>query len=106
VEEKLNEIFNELQKEAYNLEYHNYDYKLTNQIIRKHFENLVAQIEPLIMPKTCGQCKDCKYFKSTNDALTIGEHFECTNYSENSALGDLATYPNFGCILFESRLSV
>ena len=51
MEEKLNEIFDELQKEAYNAEYHTYDYKLTNQIIRKHFEKLVGQIEPLVMPK-------------------------------------------------------
>ncbi|MFH2030973.1 MAG: hypothetical protein ABIJ40_10210 [Bacteroidota bacterium] len=49
MEEKLNKIFDELQKEAYNAEYHTYDYKLTNQIIRKHFEKLVGQIEPLVM---------------------------------------------------------
>ena len=51
MEEKLSKIFDELQKEAYDIEYHTYDYKLANQIIRKHFEKLVGQIELLIMPK-------------------------------------------------------
>ena len=51
MEENLNKIFDELQEQAYNVEYHTYDYKLANQIIRKHFEKLVGQIEPLVMPK-------------------------------------------------------
>ena len=37
-EASLNTIYNELQKEAYDIEHHVYDYKITNQIIRKRFE--------------------------------------------------------------------
>jgi len=38
IEFALTDLFNDLQKNAYNFEYHNYHYKEANQIIRKHFE--------------------------------------------------------------------
>ena len=38
VEFDLNDLFDDLQNNAYNVEYHNYYYKEANQIIRKHFE--------------------------------------------------------------------
>ncbi|TRZ80537.1 hypothetical protein D4R86_04255 [bacterium] len=34
----LMDLFDDLQKNAYNAEYHNYHFKEANQIIRKHFE--------------------------------------------------------------------
>jgi len=39
-EEQLNELFDDLEANAYIHEYHTYHYKETNQIIRKHFEKL------------------------------------------------------------------
>jgi hypothetical protein len=36
----LTDLFDDLEKNAYNAEYHNYNYKQANQIIRKHFEAL------------------------------------------------------------------
>ncbi len=39
----LNAIYNELQKEAYDINHHVYDYKITNQIIRKRFESYASQ---------------------------------------------------------------
>ena len=38
IEFMLTDLFNDLQKNAYNFEYHNYHYKEANQIIRKHWE--------------------------------------------------------------------
>jgi len=40
VKDELEEIFDELERDAYNVKYHTYDYKITNQIVRKHFEKL------------------------------------------------------------------
>ena len=40
---RLKAIFDELEKKAYNLEFHNYNYKYTNQIIREHFEKLFKE---------------------------------------------------------------
>ncbi len=42
-EASLNAIYDELQKEAYDIEHHVYDYKQTNQIIRKRFEAYTSQ---------------------------------------------------------------
>jgi len=42
-EEILNKIYNELKIRAYNKSQHTYDYKCTNQIIRKHFELLMQE---------------------------------------------------------------
>ena len=36
----LKAIFDALKKEAYNRDFHNYDYKKTNLIVREHFERL------------------------------------------------------------------
>jgi len=41
-EKMLEEIFNELERQAYNQDYHNYSVKETNQIIRKYFEILIT----------------------------------------------------------------
>lgn len=41
----LNDLFDDLQKNAYNAEYHNYYYKEANQIIRKHFELKYASLK-------------------------------------------------------------
>lgn len=37
-EDKLFDLYQDLKDNAYNSEYHNYHFKETNQIIRKHFE--------------------------------------------------------------------
>lgn len=52
METELNKIFDELQEEAYNAEYHTYDYKITNQIIRKYFGKYFGgRAETMVMPK-------------------------------------------------------
>ena len=35
---RLTELFDELDMKAYDVNYHNYNYKYANQIIRKYFE--------------------------------------------------------------------
>lgn len=81
MEERLNEIFNELQKEAYNIDYHTYDYKTTNQIIRKHFEKLVGQIEPLVIPKIAEdkakKMKECKHLNKVYEQGWLVDDFYC-----------------------------
>lgn len=37
-EDKLMDLFDDLQENAYNVEFHNYHYKEANQIFRKHWE--------------------------------------------------------------------
>ena len=44
-EERLKALFDELERDAYNAEYHNYYYKEANQIIRKHFEQSLPPAE-------------------------------------------------------------
>jgi len=41
IDRKLQDLFNELNNKAYNVNYHNYRYKESNQIIRKHMEELL-----------------------------------------------------------------
>jgi len=41
----LMDLFNDLGKNAYNAEYHNYHFKEANQIIRKHFEQFASQFQ-------------------------------------------------------------
>lgn len=57
MEEELKKIYDELESDAYNIEYHTYDYKITNQIIRRNFEKLFkaqtnkgGQAEVLVKP--------------------------------------------------------
>jgi len=40
---KLRELFDELEKDAMHMDYH-YNVKYTNQIIRKHFERLLSDL--------------------------------------------------------------
>mgnify|MGYP001590453074 CR=1 FL=1 len=40
MKDELKKIFDELESDAYNKDYHTYDYKIANQIIRKYFERL------------------------------------------------------------------
>lgn len=35
-------IFDELESDAYNIDSHTYNYKITNQIVRRHFEKLIV----------------------------------------------------------------
>jgi len=41
----LDDLFKELEKEAYDHEYHVYSYKQANQVIRKHMERVIGMIE-------------------------------------------------------------
>lgn len=43
LDKELEKLFDDLEKNAYNIEYHNYDYKLANQIIRKRFISIAKQ---------------------------------------------------------------
>jgi len=45
IEDYLNEIFNDLQENAYDLDFHGYHYKQANQIIRKYFEEYASQFK-------------------------------------------------------------
>lgn len=42
---RLKDIFNDLRNNAYDVNWHSYNYKYANQIIRKHFEQLVSEGE-------------------------------------------------------------
>lgn len=42
LDNRLEAIFKELDEKAYNSEFHNYNYKCTNQVVRKHFEALLC----------------------------------------------------------------
>jgi hypothetical protein len=44
---ELEEIWKELEEEAYSITHHNYSYKQANQIIRKHFEAKQREIVEL-----------------------------------------------------------
>lgn len=46
--EILDAIFDELHREAYNKDFHSYDFKRTNQVIRKHFEALQSTPSPAL----------------------------------------------------------
>lgn len=45
ISKELQDLFNDLQMNAYNKDYHTYYYKDANQIIRKHFELHQKQIK-------------------------------------------------------------
>lgn len=45
-EQALLELFDDLEKNAYNSEYHNFYYKEAKQIIRKHFEQSHPHVKP------------------------------------------------------------
>ena len=45
IEKMLKEIFDELEKDAYDVDFHGYHYKQANQIIRKYFEILIKPVE-------------------------------------------------------------
>lgn len=45
---KLKALYDDLQTNAYDNDYHSYYYKETNQIIRKHFEKLEKKLDNLI----------------------------------------------------------
>jgi hypothetical protein len=55
-QERLKALFDELERDAYNAEYHNYYYKEANQIIRKHFELSLPPAEGAETKKTCVLC--------------------------------------------------
>jgi len=42
---ELQNLFNELEAVAYNIESHTYEYKKANQIIRKHVEAMLVDIK-------------------------------------------------------------
>lgn len=50
---ELQNLFDDLQMNAYNSDYHTYYYKDANQIIRKHFERFEKQVkvEPEVIKK-------------------------------------------------------
>lgn len=84
MEEKLNKIFDELQKEAYNAEYHAYDYKSANQIIRKHFEKIASQLEPLVIPKI----EEVKDKIADEVGFSINEGGGCDNGNREYGISD------------------
>jgi len=45
IEKMLKEIFDELEKDAYDVDFHGYHYKQANQIIRKYFEILIKPMD-------------------------------------------------------------
>jgi len=47
LQDYLNMIFNDLQKNAYDLDFHGYHYKQANQIIREYFEEYASQFQKL-----------------------------------------------------------
>lgn len=53
---ELQNLFDDLQMNAYNSDYHTYYYKDANQIIRKHFERFEKQVkvEPEVMLQVNG----------------------------------------------------
>lgn len=57
ISKELQGLFDELDKNAYNRDYHTYYYKDANQIIRKHFERLEKQVkvEPVVKQAVCGK---------------------------------------------------
>ena len=46
--DELKKIFNELKEEAYDVSYHNYSYKETNQIVRSNIELILEDKKNLI----------------------------------------------------------
>jgi alpha-ketoglutarate-dependent taurine dioxygenase len=50
---ELKDLFDDLEMNAYNRDYHTYYYKDANQIVRKHFERLQKQVsvEPEVIKK-------------------------------------------------------
>jgi len=54
MDERLETIFNELENEAYDKVYHNYDYKMANKVIRRNFDKLISA-------QTIGQAETHSY---------------------------------------------
>ena len=48
-EDYLNEVFRDLQLNAYDVDFHGYHFKQANQIIRKYFENFASQFQKPVM---------------------------------------------------------
>ena len=72
LDNRLEAIFKELSEKAYNPEFHNYDYKYTNQVVRKHFEALLCDGKTAVIDEskcnkhivnTCALCGSTDLFK-------------------------------------------
>lgn len=78
IEEKLNCLYNDLQKNAYSSDYHNYFYKETNQAIRKHFEAFAKWMRDL-QPKTDDWISVDERLPMKKDANVKGEILASTD---------------------------
>ena len=63
LDKELEKLFDDLEKNAYNIEYHNYDYKLANQIIRKRFISIAKQYAKEMYEKAKEDCGDRVAYK-------------------------------------------
>jgi len=68
-DERLKQIYDELEKEAYNVEEHTYDYKITNQIIRSNFEKLFKA-------QTIGQAETHSYSEAVPQAGAVADFYQ------------------------------
>jgi len=73
-EKILNKIFAELEEKAYDSEYHNYNYKITNQIIRANIEALMQA--SFISPKQDVIKSVCAYCECTKKNWYMRENIE------------------------------
>ena len=59
MKDELKKIFDELESDAYNEAYHTYNYKIANQIIRKHLERLFPAEREAGLPRQWQKCPLC-----------------------------------------------
>jgi len=71
-------------------------------------DKIAIQVQAGVKPATCGLCKDCKHFEYSQDYNNVGD---CNHpkFSEGIMFNhcdDMYVSEDFGCINFESKLSV
>ena len=81
IDKRLQEIFDELHDKAYPFqEFHAYEFKQANQVIRKHFEKLLSE-ETMVR-------------EDTNQGVKLPLSKRCSLYNAEKELPTLAGIPN------------
>ena len=79
--QELNDIFDDLDRLAYDSEYHHYLYKETNQVVREHFEKLYKRLKKLgskeLKCNKCGKIYEKSTYCIAQNAMGYDVTFTC-----------------------------
>jgi hypothetical protein len=97
----------------------NYDKRFIESSVYNHYADgarnalqelkaKVSRIELPVKPATCEHCKDCKHFEYSENYNNVGD---CNHPKFNEGIifqycDDMYVSEDFGCINYESKLSV